>query len=119
MVILFVSIFFIALAYPEDIPETITLDSISNIYEPVEFSHAEHAEIADDCTTCHHHSEEGTTPSCRECHEPISVYHYKSAMRKTGLGLKGAYHAQCMGCHQESESGPTGCTECHERKGKQ
>ena len=27
-------------------------------------------------------------------------------------GLKGAFHLNCVGCHQEME-GPTGCEECH------
>ncbi|RLB04706.1 MAG: hypothetical protein DRG50_08435 [Deltaproteobacteria bacterium] len=113
----FVSIFFITLAYPEDIPETIVLESLTNIYEPVEFSHGEHVDIADECAACHHHSEEGT-PSCKKCHEPITIYRYKGAQRKTGLGLKGAYHGLCMGCHKESESGPLGCTDCHTKKAK-
>jgi hypothetical protein len=117
--ILFVSIFlFITLAYPTDIPETLTLDMLTKRYGPVEFSHLYHADMTGDCTTCHHHSEEGTTPGCGECHEPITVYHYEGTERKPGIGLKGAYHRQCMGCHEEWGSGPMGCTDCHERKGE-
>ena len=106
----------ITLAYTTDIPETITLDILSKRYGPVEFSHSYHAEIAGDCASCHHHSPEGTTPACGECHEPIIVYHYDPT-KKGGpdLGLKGAYHRQCLGCHKEMESGPIGCTDCHER----
>ena len=115
--ILLVSIFFfIALAYPTDIPETITLDILSKRYGPVEFSHSYHAEMTGDCVTCHHHSKQGTTPACGECHEPIIIYHYSSAQRETGIGLKGAYHGQCLGCHTEMESGPVGCTDCHEKE---
>jgi hypothetical protein len=117
--LLFASIFLlIALAYPTNIPETIQLDSLSNIYGPVEFSHKYHAEIAGDCTTCHHHSEKGATPACGECHEPITVYHYNGAHRETGIGLKGAYHLKCMGCHEEVGSGPLGCTDCHAKEDK-
>ena len=116
MAILVTSICFMALAYSDDKPETITLDGLSNIYGPVDFSHGAHTEIADDCATCHHHSEKGSTPSCQECHEPISIYNYKGAMRTTGLGLKGAYHNQCIGCHKEADSGPLGCTDCHIKK---
>ncbi len=114
---LFVSIFlFIAVAYPTDIPETITLDSISQVYGPVEFTHAQHADIAGNCASCHHHSPKGSTPACGECHDSIIVYHYDAAKKGPDLGLKGAYHGQCMDCHKEMESGPMGCTDCHEKK---
>ena len=115
--ILFMSIIcFIAVAYPTDTPETITLDILINRYGSVEFSHGYHAEITGDCISCHHHSEEGSTPACGECHEPITVYQYYGAQRETSIGLKGAYHRQCLGCHQEMESGPVGCTDCHEKE---
>lgn len=115
--VLFVTILLcITLAYPTDIPETITLDILSKRYGPVEFSHRYHAEMAGDCVSCHHHSEKGSTPACGECHEPITVYHYKGSERETGIGLKGAYHRQCLGCHKEMESGPVGCTDCHEKE---
>jgi hypothetical protein len=117
--ILSASIFlFIALAYPTNTPETIQLDSLSNVYGPVEFSHRYHAEMAGDCASCHHHSAKYSTPACGECHESISVYHYDAAKRAPDLGLKGAYHVQCMGCHKEMGSGPLGCTDCHEKEAK-
>ena len=114
--VLFVAIVVsITLAYPTDIPETITLDILSKRYGPVEFSHGYHADMAGDCASCHHHSPKGTTPACGECHEPIIVYHYDPAQGGPNLGLKGAYHGQCMDCHKEMESGPMGCTDCHEK----
>lgn len=117
--VLFVTILLgITLAYPTDIPETITLDILSKRYGPVAFSHSYHAEMAGDCVSCHHHSEKGVTPACGECHEPITVYHYKGSEREMGIGLKGAYHRQCLGCHKEMESGPVGCTDCHEKEAK-
>jgi hypothetical protein len=113
--ILFVNIFlFIALAYPTDIPKTIQLDSLSKIYKPVEFSHRYHADMVGDCASCHHHSAKGSTPACGECHEPINVYRY-STKGEIGIGLKGAYHLKCMGCHKDMGSGPVGCTDCHEK----
>ncbi len=116
---LFASIFLVtALAYPTGTPETLTLDSLSTRYGPVEFSHAQHAEIAGNCAKCHHHSPKGTTPACGECHESIIVYHYKTDKKGPDLGLKGAYHRQCMGCHEKMGSGPSGCTDCHEKKAK-
>jgi hypothetical protein len=117
---LFVSIiFFISVAYPTDTPETLTLDILINRYGSVEFSHGYHAEMTGDCSSCHHHSAEGSTPACGECHEAITVYHYSGVQREPSIGLKGAYHRQCMGCHQEMESGPVGCTDCHEKEGTQ
>ena len=112
-VIIFVGI---TVAYSTNTPETITLDILSKRYGPVEFSHGYHADMAGDCASCHHHSPKGTTPACGECHEPIIVYHYDPAQKGPDLGLKGAYRGQCMGCHKEMESGPIGCTDCHERK---
>jgi hypothetical protein len=109
---------FTVLAYPTDIPETITLDSIAQVYGPVKFSHSQHADIAGDCVTCHHHSPKGSTPACGECHASIVVYHYDAAKKGPDIGLKGAYHGQCMGCHKKMGSGPMGCTDCHAKKGK-
>jgi len=115
--VLCVTIFLgITLAYPTGTPETITLDILSKRYGPAEFSHGYHADMADDCASCHHHSPKGSTPACGECHEPIIVYHYEATTKGPDLGLKGAYHGQCMGCHKEMESGPVGCTDCHAKK---
>ena len=52
----------------EGIPETISLDRVVKMYEPVPFSHEMHAAIAEDCGDCHHHSGAGQTPSCGKCH---------------------------------------------------
>ena len=97
----------------EDITVTYTLSSLEKMYEPVIFSHGMHAEMAEGCATCHHHTEAGQTPSCRECH--------RAAFDPKNLnmpGIKGAYHLQCMGCHQEM-GGPVGCTQCHAKKATQ
>ncbi|MGB2697611.1 MAG: cytochrome c3 family protein [Candidatus Zixiibacteriota bacterium] len=92
---------------PEGGPETLTLSHLAKIYEPVPFSHEMHTLVTEGCASCHHHSPEGETPSCGECHNPSSV-------KDLGIaGLKEAYHGKCMGCHKEMEVGPTGCTECH------
>lgn len=100
-------------------PETVVLDELVNLYGPVEFPHGMHVEVAEGCTSCHHHGGDGTSPrACKECHRPASTYRYLGARRRTGLGLKGAYHAQCLGCHRESEAGPQGCVECHVRRAR-
>lgn len=95
----------------ENVPETYTLGRLAKIYEPVAFSHEAHTLMAEDCATCHHHSEAGQTPSCDKCHQA------SSGTEESGTpGLKDAYHRQCMGCHREMDMGPTGCAECHSKK---
>jgi len=79
--------------------DTIVIKGLEKLYGPVEFSHGDHEELAEDCSSCHHHSDEPL--ACGE---------------KAGIGLKGAYHGLCIGCHKESESGPVGCTDCHAKK---
>jgi hypothetical protein len=92
-------------------PELSILNALEKIYEPVTFSHGMHTLVADDCATCHHHSEPGVTLACKECHGvPFDPKNLDMP------GLKGAYHLQCMGCHREIGSGPLGCTECHAKK---
>jgi hypothetical protein len=99
---------------PEKGPEVFVLNALEKIYEPVTFSHGMHTLVADDCVTCHHHSDSGETPACKECHgAPFDPKNLNMP------GLKGAYHLQCMGCHQQTDSGPTGCTECHGKKAGQ
>ncbi len=119
----------------EDAPETLTIDSLANLYEPVEFNHLMHVDYAS-CAECHHHTTgvkvadpncikchantpEGDDVTCSGCHEvdrfsmkylaeldnPV-LYHIDKP------GLKGAYHLNCIGCHQTID-GPTGCTDCH------
>lgn len=93
-----------------EVPETTTLGRLAKIYKPVEFPHEMHTYVTEDCASCHHHSSEGETPSCNECHNPSSA-------KDLGIaGLKEAYHGNCMGCHREMEMGPTGCTECHAKQ---
>jgi hypothetical protein len=76
----------------------------------ITFDHATHAaEYADDCTTCHHKSQEGEGQACRKCHPK----------RRNNPGDDTivrivAMHRQCKGCHKEMEAGPYAqCEECH------
>jgi DnaJ-class molecular chaperone len=66
------------------------------------------------CQGCHHHSPVGETPPyCGSCHgAPFDPE--KPEMP----GLYGAYHQQCIGCHQEMGIGATGCNDCHAPKGE-
>jgi len=90
-------------------PEVVVLDSIADWFGAVEFSHGMHAEIADDCESCHHHSDGEAVP-CATCHEAeVTV----ASTELPNLNL--AYHLGCVPCH-ESVDGPTGCEDCHQRK---
>ncbi|PLX94040.1 MAG: hypothetical protein C0619_03565 [Desulfuromonas sp.] len=76
-------------------PEQITLDASMGA---VNFNHAEHQNRTD-CTTCHH---QGEFTSCHSCHDG-----------KVAPKAKKVLHDTCKGCHQEMQSGPTKCKECH------
>ena len=121
-------------------PESVTLDSLAKLYEPVEFDHSMHVDATDgDCTRCHHHTIDGTTdnPKCTPCHrqsepskkvackdchsaERFSAQYIREIEKETFLfhidkpGLKGAYHLNCLWCHKENDA-PTGCQDCHPR----
>lgn len=108
-----------------DAPKVKILDSPvikqwSDLYEPVRFMHAKHANVIGDCSICHHRmpreagdkygepvtmgklQEMRTAPvSCTVCH----TQPFDSKQLQTP-GLKGAFHQLCMDCHQESEQVP-------------
>ena len=123
------------LSYDErDIPATVTIGILEEQYEPVVFAHRTHIDklmqsIADNrvatrfhghedvvCAGCHHHSPVGKRPPmCESCHgEPFDP----ADMRLPGL--YGAYHRQCMGCHDRmglENAGGQDCESCHAAKG--
>ena len=115
----------------EDIPEKVTINPLTNKYQPVEMPHRKivmalvkgigdnklaanfHAEPGTICQGCHHNSPIGKKPpQCASCHgQPFDERKLNSP------GLLGAYHIQCMGCHSEMGiEKPVGCTECHKEK---
>jgi len=81
-------------------------------YEPVRFAHKRHAALANDCSVCHHFrpkAEEALeTTRCSACHQDSFNPDHPER-----IGLKAAYHQQCMECHQEQGKGPTDCKGCH------
>ena len=95
--------------------DLIYLKALSKVYQPVRFSHGYHIGLVKSCPSCHHHSEADRTPSCGSCHDNMTVYRYLGADRKTGLGLKAAYHGLCVGCHEKGR-GPVACGSCHAGK---
>ncbi len=123
----------------QEVPDTIQIDSLSHLYNGVNFNHAMHIDIAGGCAVCHHrgpgalaknekcgqchpNAEQEQVKACRACHpaDPFSAATLRerdsqgSRHHSDILGLKGAYHQGCTGCHAEM-GGPTGCQGCHSR----
>ncbi len=115
-------------------------------YEPVGFSHRIHDElVGGDCGVCHHRYSRDEKDRvgedlkaihaamdikmggpCSSCHDDMASNPPQSCSRCHGLpnepddppriGLKGAYHRQCIGCHERQlkpASAPTECSACH------
>jgi octaheme c-type cytochrome (tetrathionate reductase family) len=115
-------------------------------YEPVSFSHRIHDEmVGGDCGVCHHRYAREDKDRvgddiaalhaamdikmggpCSSCHNDMAQNPPQSCNRCHGLpnepdspsriGLKGAYHRQCVGCHERQlkpASAPTECASCH------
>ena len=123
--------------WAQNIPDSIELGSLANLYEKVTFNHSNHIAMIKDCAECHHHTtgtlvqntdcvrchkNSGATANvaCKSCHlaQPFSAVALseknKTAYHNDILGLKGAYHMSCTGCHSKM-GGPTGCQDCHKR----
>ncbi|NQV14165.1 hypothetical protein HQ531_01810 [bacterium] len=97
-----------------DLPDSIQIGVLQNIFEPVHFAHKLHADMTSmgaGCNTCHHHAFENVYKPCSECHPPDS--------QDASLAiptLNGAYHRNCLNCHRDWNSNRV-CTTCHtERK---
>lgn len=119
-------------------PKTVTLGSLADRYEPVEFDHSEHVDMASACGDCHHQHGTNQLLGCRECHSldpsafrrsvnaetfrPCRECHAGSSPQPdpARTGLMAAYHRACFRCHREVGSvgeDPKGCTEmCHANK---
>ncbi len=68
-----------------DIPEQVSIDTMSVLFDGVEFDHAMHTELGEDCSACHHHT--------------------------TGTGTS---DERCVSCHANSDEVATvGCRDCH------
>jgi hypothetical protein len=117
----------------EEIPEKVTIDNMVDQYDSVLFPHRQivqalakrtqksmlaqyfHGETTSLCLGCHHHSPSPMTfPKCASCHA-MSLKSEQDAKP----GLKGAYHNQCVTCHQQmgiKKPAATNCTACHKKK---
>ncbi len=122
------------------------LNARSDDYEPVPFSHRIHDNLTGgDCGVCHHrysmmdedrvgedlkalHAMFDTELGgpCAACHDDMASNPPQACDRchalpneaddPARLGLKGAYHRQCIGCHERQRPplfAPTACSSCH------
>lgn len=119
------------------VPDTVSLNSQSKLYESFNFNHAKHIQLTKECSDCHHHttgtlvqdancvrchrnSSETKEVSCKGCHrtDPFSAAAIKEKDPKTyhldKPSLKAAMHRNCIGCHEKMK-GPIGCQDCHKR----
>ena len=116
-----------------DIPETVTIKSLSETYEPVELPHGKivsalvkgiennklatyfHTEQGTLCQGCHHNSPATRKPPrCASCHG--KPFQESDLFRP---GLMAAYHQQCMGCHDQmgiEKPASRDCAGCHKEK---
>jgi len=115
------------------IPETVTIDMMTDQYDGVLFPHRKivrsliertrksmlaqyfHRQTTSICVGCHHKGPSaGAYPKCAACHG-MSL----ETEQKGKPGLKGAYHGQCMTCHQRmgiEKPLSTDCKACHPKK---
>jgi hypothetical protein len=116
-----------------DIPKKVVIKKLVDRYEPVEFPHrkvfrALEKKIDGDKLAAYFHLEEGTL--CRGCHHhtppakkpPRCGFCHGKPFDERDLfqpGLKGAYHRQCIGCHDKmgiEKPVSVDCTGCHAEK---
>jgi hypothetical protein len=117
--------------HKDQIPEIVTIQSLSKEYEAVKLPHRQiinalaarikdnrlsgyfHTEKDVICQGCHHHSPASLKPpQCANCHG-----RQWDEKRPSIPGILGAYHLQCLGCHKQMGlEKPVGCVECHKKK---
>ncbi|MGC8605362.1 MAG: cytochrome c3 family protein, partial [Desulfomonilaceae bacterium] len=124
----------------EKFPEKVTIKNLEREFEPVDFAHSKIANklnsISNESTLARtFHARRGEMAICFGCHHrvefnknqpskfpPCSTCHSRAFdPRDPGrLGLLGAYHRQCIGCHEAMHGKPLAleCVKCHaEKKG--
>ncbi len=115
------------------IPEEVTIDGIKDKYEGAKFPHRMilrkledrikdsrmagffHGDNLTLCAGCHHNSPASTQPpKCASCHGKTT-----KASNDGRPGLIGAYHGQCITCHQKmniEKPAATDCKGCHKKR---
>jgi len=109
-----------------DVPDTITMDS--SVYKEhkkslVTWGHSEHADdFGVECSDCHHKFSGGENvwqegdpvQKCEACHADPNKPRGKGLSKGQKVGSHyWALHENCRACHQEQESGPVACNDCH------
>ncbi len=122
----------------DDVPEKLELKTLDKEFKPTAFPHQKivikltklsndnalarvfHAGLGEQtmCKGCHHRTEPAAAqakmvPKCMSCHTKGIDPNDPSKP-----GIPGAYHRQCMSCHEAMKQppAPLQCTKCHERK---
>lgn len=118
----------------EKIPEKVTIDIMADQYKGATFPHRKivkalaektgESELAKAfhnaqketlCMGCHHNSPASLTPPrCASCHQ-----FKRESPADSRPALKGAYHGQCIGCHDQMQikkPAATDCTACHKKQ---
>ena len=115
------------------IPKEVTIDIIKDKYEGAKFPHRMilrrledkikdsrmanffHGDNLTLCAGCHHNSPASTQPpKCASCHGKTT-----KASSDGRPGLMGAYHGQCITCHQKmniEKPAANDCTSCHKKR---
>ena len=81
-------------------------EDVNKIHESIEIRIA-----GASCTSCHQDLNEKKFQKCSQCHSASNESDFPAR-----IGLKGAYHRQCIGCHQvqpKTANAPTDCASCH------
>jgi hypothetical protein len=90
------------------------INKVEDHYGPVRFMHGKHAAQIKDCAVCHHYrplkEDASETTRCSACHQDAFRQDHPER-----IGLKAAYHQQCMECHREMNQGPVDCIGCHDK----
>lgn len=117
----------------DDIPDEVTIEVLKDQYDGAKFPHRKIVAALDErvkknelamhshdgraslCNGCHHHSlDAASPPKCAACHG-VSAKSEPDGRP----GLKGAYHGQCITCHERmglSKPAATDCTACHQKR---
>lgn len=117
----------------DQIPETVTINVLSDTYEPAVLPHRKivltlakkiednrlagyfHKDMTAVCQGCHHNSPASAKPpQCSSCHGKSS-----EMLNLTRPGLMAAYHQQCIQCHDKmglEKPASRECTACHAKR---
>jgi hypothetical protein len=87
------------------VPEQVSIGTLANLYPPVQFDHAVHAEIEGDCAGCHHQLF-GEPEACGTCHE--------ESIKPSAFVHELHWEVEdCTGCHHRTATGDLRCVSCH------